>query len=285
MLAPLRVWRRVSILESSRQSPAQTGPWFLPVPCPCSRGRESGRSCLRGSGKVGRTGPPSCFSRPHRGGRWLWLLPHQCPVPLGTGPHPAASLVLRAGPMRGQSWAPLGGGGGDGCGSHGQEDRTSGGCALPGPACTCACERGPGLCPPGGGAGSVQREGCHLPSSPPWGHPGGGPFAATFSPGGPGGHQAAAVGPGGKLLSISRLILEQESRGSPGQRAACGPPESGGLPCWWRGADEVALPLASASAGPGTVGSVSLALLWWTSGRWGVGHPGVFHGPEISQCW
>lgn len=176
MLAPLRVWRRVSILESSRQSPAQTGPWFLPVPCPCSRGRESGRSCLRGSGKVGRTGPPSCFSRPHRGGRWLWLLPHQCPVPLGTGPHPAASLVLRAGPMRGQSWAPLGGGGGDGCGSHGQEDRTSGGCALPGPACTCACERGPGLCPPGGGAGSVQREGCHLPSSPPWGHPGWGGF-------------------------------------------------------------------------------------------------------------
>ena len=31
-------------------------------------------------------------------------------VPLGTGPHPAASLVPRAGPTRGQSWALLGGG-------------------------------------------------------------------------------------------------------------------------------------------------------------------------------
>lgn len=65
MLAPLPVWRGVSILESSWQSPAQTGPWFVPVPCLCSRGRKSGRPCLRGSGKMGRTQPPSCCSPPH----------------------------------------------------------------------------------------------------------------------------------------------------------------------------------------------------------------------------
>ena len=63
--------------------------------------------CLRGSGKAGRTRPASCFSPPHHGGRRLWVLPHQRPVPLGAGPRPTAPLVPCAGPTRGRSWNPL----------------------------------------------------------------------------------------------------------------------------------------------------------------------------------
>lgn len=202
MLAPLPVWRGVSILESSRQSPAQTGPWFVPVPCLCSRGRKSGRPCLRGSGKMGRTQPPSCCSPPHQGGRWLWVVPHQCPVPLGTRLCPAASLVPCAGPTRGQSWTLLARGE---AGELQAGDGTSGGRSLPGsrPA-PAPAQRGLRLCLPwwvGQRGGSVHRMGTTCPPAPPRSRLGRGPLSATFSPGGSGSLRAAAVGPGGKLPS------------------------------------------------------------------------------------
>lgn len=152
-LAALRVWRGVSVLESSRQSSAQTGPWFLPVPCLCLRGQESGRPACAGLGRWGEPGHPPA-SHPLTtvgGGCGCCHTSVRCPWEPGCVPQPLLSRVL--GP-RGGSPGPRWPGGrlwelqaGDG--------------ALGG----CACRARPlPVSSPGGG--SVQRDGHHLPSSP-----------------------------------------------------------------------------------------------------------------------
>lgn len=204
-----------------REFAAEFGPDGSMVPAgalPVLEGPGIWAPCLRGSGKVGRTRPPSCFSPPHHGGRRLWVLPHQRPVPLGAGLRPTASLVPCAGPTRGQSWTSMArgaavgaAGGGWGLGRLRLQSEASA-CVLPGGRVCPARRAPPALQPPlpsrlGGGPlsptfslGGSWAGGLPLPRSLQEA-PGRGPLSPTFSPGGSGSHRAAAAGPCGTLLS------------------------------------------------------------------------------------
>lgn len=95
-LSALRVRRGVSVLESSRQSSAQTGPWFLLGPCLCSRGQESGRPACAGLGRRGEPGqsPASHPLTTVGGGCGCCHTSVRCPWEPGRVPQPLLSRVL-----------------------------------------------------------------------------------------------------------------------------------------------------------------------------------------------